>query len=555
MKIGKNNVSIGLDIGSHYLKMVELSEQTSGIRIDRCSVVELPHEAIVDKQVMDREIVVEQIRNLVKNGRLKNREVNISVAGRGVIIKKIVTDKMNEAELADAIEWEAKQHIPYDISEVSLDYQTLQSDREKDHTDVLLVAAKNDLVFSGTDLAQMAGLLPTAIDLDTFAVQNALHYGNYIPEQGTIAILHVGFNSTNATILTDGVFEANRELAIGGKLYLEQLVRRLGIPVKEGLQLLTKGAPQGPVAEVVDDVIRTTTEKLVESLERAFSTYWSKETQTPVTRVILSGGGALFPGIRECLMERMTLQVEVADPLRSLSLDGSLPPNVDGRLSPTFTLAVGLALEGLGKADGRVKFNLLPAGDKAPGIIRLLDHKHIFAGVIAAGAIVLIAIVTTLQQGVAIHSLKKQAGALDREAEMYREKIALVEEYTQKRNDIMARVQIIEDLDRDRFLRVRFVDEINRLLPSLTWLDAIKELPNSPGTVIIEGITTNNLKVSEFMSSLMSSDLFETVDLTVSQQEEIGKTDITTFSIQAKIKGAFISSKPVAAPQNAKKKK
>jgi len=555
MKIGKNNVSVGLDIGSHYLKMVELSEQTSGIRIDRCSVVELPHEAIVDKQVMDREVVVEQIRNLVKNGRLKNREVNISVAGRGVIIKKIVTDKMNEAELSDAIEWEAKQHIPYDISEVSLDYQTLQSDMEKDHTDVLLVAAKNDLVFSGTDLAEMAGLSPTGIDLDTFAVQNALHYGNYIPEQGTIAILHVGFNSTNATIVTDGVFEANREIAIGGKLYLEQLVRRLGISIKEGLELLTKRAPEASTKEVLDDVIRTTTEKLVESLERAFSAYWSKETQVPVSKVILSGGGALFPGIRECLMERMALQVEVADPLRALSADGSLPPDVDGNLSPAFTLAVGLALEGLGKADGRVKFNLLPTGDKAAKPFRILDHKHIFAGVLAGGTILFIAIITTLQQGITIHGLKKEAVALDKESEMYKEKIALVEEYTQKRNDIMARVKIIEDLDRDRFLRVRFLDEINRLLPSLTWLDAIKELPSSPGTVVIEGITTNNLKVSEFMSSLMTSDLFETVDLTVSQQEEIGKTDITTFSIQAKIKGAFIAGKPVAEAQNAKKKK
>jgi type IV pilus assembly protein PilM len=554
MKAGKNNIALGLDIGTHYLKMVELSEEEEGIVMSKCSIAELPHEAIVDKQIMDGNVVAEHIRRLVKESHPKSREVTISVAGRGVIIKKIVTDRMNQGELADAIEWEARQHIPYDISEVSLDYQTLHGEIEQDHTDVLLVAAKNDLVYSGADLAKMAGLIPQAIDLDAFAIQNALYQNEYIPEHGTVAILHMGFNSTNATIIKDGVFEVNRDIAIAGKLYLERLVRRLGIPIKEGFQLLQKGAPEGPKAEALNEIIRDTTEKLVESLERAFPTYWSSDAQSPVSKVILCGGGALFPGIKDCLMDRMELLVEVADPLKTLSRDSSLPEEFDETLSPTLTLAVGLALEGLGKVDGRVRFNLLPNGDKSTKVSKYLDVKRAVIPA-AVGFLALFgAIATTIHQNAKIGNLHEQIAILDKESAIYQEKITLVEDFTTKRNDIMARVQIIEELDRDRFLRVRLLDEINRLLPTLTWMDGITELAASPGTVIIDGITTNNLKVSEFMASLMTSDLFETVDLTVSQQKEIGKTTITTFTIQVKIKGAFNAGNPFTDVQNPKKK-
>jgi type IV pilus assembly protein PilM len=540
MKLNKGNVSLGLDIGSHYLKLVELREQGDNIELSKCQVEELPHDAIVDKQIMDREIVVQKLQDLLKNGNLKNKEVMISVAGRGVIIKKIVTDKMNDAELEDAIEWEARQHIPYDISEVSLDFQRLpQGETETDHTDVLLVAAKNDLVNSGSDLTRLAGLMPIGIDLDAFAVQNALHQNNYIPEEGTIAVLHIGFTNTNVSVIVDGVFDTNRDLPVAGKMFLEHIVRRLGIPIKEGFNLLWKGAPEGPIAEVLDETIRSTAEKLVETMERAFPQYCSASAPNPITKVILCGGGALFPGLKESLMEHMALPVEIADPLKQISPNGAVPEDIGKKLAPSLTLAIGLALEGLGIPEDRVQFNLLPAEERTKKRYNYLGNQQI-AIPAALGAIFLVgATLQTVHQNDIIRELRDEVAILEKESEMFREKIDLVEEFTTKRNDIMARVNIIEDLDRDRFLRVHFLDELNKLLPSLTWLQAIREATAQPGFATIEGVTTNNLKVSEFMSNLIASDLFESVDLAVSQQKEIAHQNITTFNIQVKLKGAF----------------
>ena len=541
MKIGKGNASLGLDIGSHYVKLVELCEHPRGIQVTNCQIEELPHEAIVDKQVMDRQIVVQKLQDLLKTGRYKNRPVHISVAGRGVIIKKIVTDSMNAAELEDAMEWEAKQHIPFDISEVSMDYQTLTGENVIDHTDVLLVAAKNDLVHSGSDLTRTVGLIPQGIDLDTFAVQNALYHNQYIPKDCTVAVLHIGYNTTSATIICDGIFEANHDLPVTGKLYLENIVQRLGISIEEGFKLLWNGSSDERTSDVLNDVIQSATGKLVGILERAFPQHWAMDAQMPVSKVILCGGGACYAGLKEYLQEHLNIPVDIADPLKELSRDTKLPKDLQGTGATGFTLAVGLALEGLDTTNDYIRFNLLPSEEREKARFNLFEHRNLIIPVAFSALFLVGASIETIHQNGIIGNLSDDLVILNQESAVYQEKIDLVEEITAKRNDIMARVKIIESLDRDRFLRVHFLDELNRLLPSLTWLEGVNET-GMAGAFTIEGVTTNNLKVSELMTNLITSDLFESVDLTVTQQKEIAQQEITTFTIQIKLKGAFAAT-------------
>ncbi len=546
MKIGKGNASLGLDIGSHYVKLVELCENTHGIQVTNCQIEELPHEAIVDKQIMDREIVVQKVQDLLKTGKYKNRPVNISVAGRGVIIKKIVTDSMNAAELDDAMEWEAKQHIPFDISEVSMDYQTITSENAIDHTDVLLVAAKNDLVYSGSDLSRTVGLIPHGIDLDTFAVQNALYHNQYIPKEGTVAVLHIGYNTTSATIICDGAFEANHDLPVTGKLYLENIVQRLGISIEEGFKLLWNGSSEEHASYILNDVIQSSTGKLVGILERAFPQHWARDAQMPVSKVILCGGGACYSGLKDYLQEHLNIQVVIANPLKELSRDTNLPKDLQGTGATGFTLAVGLALEGLDVTNDNIHFNLLPSEDRAKERFSIIEHRNLIIPVALSALFLVGATIETIHQNSIIGGIRDDLAILNQESTVYQEKINLVEEITAKRNDIMARVKIIESLDRDRFLRVHFLDELNRLLPTLTWLEGISESGIGAGAYTIEGVTTNNLKVSELMSNLITSDLFESVDLTVTQQKEIAHQEITTFTIQIKLKGVFAAAPVVA---------
>ena len=125
MALRKPRNLVGLDIGSHSIKIVELKHLKHGFELKNFGIAQLPPEAIVDGVIMDSAVVVESVRNLVSNLKLKNRNVSTSVSGHSLIVKKIQLPLMTEAELEEQIQWEAEQYIPFEIEEVNLDFQIL----------------------------------------------------------------------------------------------------------------------------------------------------------------------------------------------------------------------------------------------------------------------------------------------------------------------------------------------------------------------------------------------------------------------------------------------
>ena len=137
---------IGLDIGTSSVKLVHLNETKKGIHLLDCAAEALPRDAIVDGQLMNATAVVETVRHLVEKRKLKTKDVAVSISGRSVIIKKISLPDMDRNALDDTIKWEAEQHIPFDINDVYLAYEILQRRPEQGQMDVLLVAAKQEVV-------------------------------------------------------------------------------------------------------------------------------------------------------------------------------------------------------------------------------------------------------------------------------------------------------------------------------------------------------------------------------------------------------------------------
>ena len=138
--------ALGLDIGSSSIKLVQLRETKKGIHLVNLSVANLPPEAIVDGALMNSSVIVETIREMTEKLKLKAKEVALSISGHSVIIKKIGLPAMTQDELDESIKWEAEQYIPFDVNDVYLDYQVLQSRPEQGQMDVLLVAAKREMV-------------------------------------------------------------------------------------------------------------------------------------------------------------------------------------------------------------------------------------------------------------------------------------------------------------------------------------------------------------------------------------------------------------------------
>ena len=228
MSEGKNLV--GVDIGSSSIKVAQLKEGRKGYGLVRAGYAPLPPQSIVDGHVMNSQAVVEGLQRVFNEAKIKQKEVALSISGQAVIIRKISVPMMTAAELDEQIQWEAEQHIPFDIKDVHVDYQVLRRHPEQSQMDLLLVAAKRDQINDYAQLARDARLKPIVCDIDAFSIQNLFELSRGLPPDQTVALINVGANLTSLNIIANGISAFTREIANGGHGISEQIQKQLGIP-------------------------------------------------------------------------------------------------------------------------------------------------------------------------------------------------------------------------------------------------------------------------------------------------------------------------------------
>jgi type IV pilus assembly protein PilM len=544
----RTKVGIGLDVGSRRVQLAVLRSHRNSTTVTKIASKDLPHDAVVEGLVMDSQVVCQRIAELLKENHVKGKEVAIAVGGRRVMIKKITTDEMSDDELRTTISYEAKSNLPFDLREVSFDYARLPQEMETDRTDVLLVAAKNEIVFDAVETLRWAGGRPSLLEAEPFALQAALSEAGYLDEQSTVAALHIGFQSTEVSLFDGSQFASSRSLNVGGKSYVEGLIRDLGITFERAAGLLDKSSLTEEEQEAVGRAAVSVSEKLAEQVEHTFPECFGPGAEKPVMRVVLCGGGAYLPMLETTLRQRLGVEVEVANPLRSFQVGKTADPALV-QSAPDFTAAVGLALRAMG--DSHPGFNLLFAADRP-------EHKKTtYAGlgtivpVVGFSVIVFALLMSHLSQENKLAALSDHLKNIRRETDLYRDKIGLVEQLTQKRADVAARIDVISELDRNRFVRIRIMQLLNNALPELTWITGVQETATPRGAgVNVSGLTSSNLKVSQFMSNLLQSNLVRGVDLLVSEQTVIAETNVTGFTLQVTIPSLGMAPPVEKKPEN-----
>src|SRR4051812_49327471 len=215
MLFGNKQSLVGLDIGSHTIKAVELEATNKGRRLVRWGISAPLAEGIVDGEIMDRQLVTDAITNLLEARGIKSRQVVAAVSGRAVIVKKILMNRLSADDAQQAVYWEAEQHVPYDINEVSLDFEILgPAQNDPKQMQVLLVAAKKDMVIAFSDLIRDAGLDPLIVDVDSFAAQNALEANYDFGPEEVVGILNIGAEITNIDITQGGIPYFTKDLQL-----------------------------------------------------------------------------------------------------------------------------------------------------------------------------------------------------------------------------------------------------------------------------------------------------------------------------------------------------
>ena len=339
---------VGCDVGSSSIKIVELKPlKNDEFQLVHAAIADLSPEAIVDGAIMDSSLVVEGLTRLISENGIKNTKFGGSLSGHSVIIKKIQLPSMTEAELAESIQWEAEQYIPFDINDVNLDYVVLDTSGS-DTMDVLLVAVKKDRINDYTSVIVQAGKEPVLVDVDVFAVQNAFET-NYSSRGETVALVNVGASVMNINVLHDGNSVFWRDVAFGGNLYTEAIQREFNLPREEAEQLKLGGQVGQVSRQQVDSVLNAASEDLAAELQKTIDFFVATSSVDRIDRIMLSGGGALAANLSPILQERFQVQVELLNPFRNIRYNESdFDPDWINRNAPAMAVAVGLAIRTVG---------------------------------------------------------------------------------------------------------------------------------------------------------------------------------------------------------------
>jgi type IV pilus assembly protein PilM len=343
---------VGLDIGSSAVKAVELKAAGKKFKVLAFAIEPIPPDSIVDGAIIDGAAVADAIKRLFENNAFKAKDVAASLSGNAVIVKKISLPVMTESELAESIQWEAEQYIPFDIQDVNLDYQILDAGtgpNSKGTMDVLLVAAKKEKIADYTGVISQAGRVPVIVDVDAFALQNAYEANYGVDPHAVVVLLNAGASAININILSGDQSIFTRDVALGGNAYTEAVQKELNLPFDAAEQIKKGEAVDGARYEDVKPVLHAMTDNVLLEIQKTFDFFKATATSDKIDRIFLSGGASRVDGFAAALADRFGAPVEPFDPFRTIAFDSAKLSLADPEsVMPMAAVAVGLALRRAG---------------------------------------------------------------------------------------------------------------------------------------------------------------------------------------------------------------
>lgn len=339
----QQHLTIGLDIGSHAVKVCELAANGKRMKLQSLGSARLPVDAVQDGELKDPAAVAGIIKKLMDNLKIKGKKVGISISGYSVILKKINLAVMNEKQLDAHIQSEAEQYIPFDLADVYLDYQDLKTNIDNEsRTDVMLVAAKREVVDAYLEMLRSIGLIPVLVDVDAFALENAyeINYG----EEGNVVLVDIGSSKMNINIISRGASLFARDVVLGSRQLSEQIQERLDLDFEEAEGYkIGLHSPDAKKEDLEEIFVGTITQWILE-IKKAIDFYNSNFPENPLTKIVMSGGGAKVKGLDRFFSEETGLPVEVFNPFAQTDIDESrIDPEYIKNVAPEMAISIGLA--------------------------------------------------------------------------------------------------------------------------------------------------------------------------------------------------------------------
>jgi type IV pilus assembly protein PilM len=346
MLFKKKQHLVGLDLGSHTVKLMQMQEGKGADRLLNFGLAPLPDGAFSEGKLREPELVASTIKKLAKHLKIKDKTVAISISGYEVMIKKIELPVMTEEELGSKMREQLGQYIPYSIDEVNVDYQILSAIKDRPKSmEVLLVAAKKDSIADYVDLVRIAGFDPVVIDVDCFALSNAHEACYGVNGNESVALVDIGANKASIYVINKGMPVFTRDISIGGFQITDAIRSRFRLPHDEAERIKLGGVSEKIPVTDLGEIFISITQNWVSEVKRVIDFYYNNYPGDSIKRILLSGGSSKIPGLDQLFKSRIAVEIEIFNPLNRLEYDDQVfDASYINYIGSQMAVCLGLAL-------------------------------------------------------------------------------------------------------------------------------------------------------------------------------------------------------------------
>ena len=336
---------LGIDIGTSTIKVVEL--QRWGRRKNLKNYGEIRSEVLYDKPfrtaeksslLLSSKDIARALRGILEEAKIETKDAIFSIPDFSSFFTHFELPPMSKEELPEAVSYEARKHVPLPFSEITFDWQILNKKRfglPKEPVKILMVAVPNELINQYQEIARLAKLRLSTLEAEVFGlIRSSLKN-----EKESMVMLDMGAQTTTINVVRKGVLQSSRSIDIGGGSFTHRIAQSLSIGRKEAEE---KKKKEGLLSKELKIILGPLVDTIVTEIKRATQELTEKEIQ----RVVLGGGSAMLPGLKEYLQESLKKEIELVYPFRSVFYPPVLEDTIK-EMGPFYAVAVGMALRGL----------------------------------------------------------------------------------------------------------------------------------------------------------------------------------------------------------------
>jgi type IV pilus assembly protein PilM len=473
---------IGLDIGSHSIKLIGLKMTSNGPHLTCLGIKEIPPASDTE----DVSTFSEILKALVQEVGLTTKKVNLTVSGPGVQIKRISVPSLPKAELKEAVRWEMKDHLPFPVETAEIDFHILNEYLEDNvkRLDLMVVACPKHLIDRTLSIVEGAGLQPIHLDVAALALWNTLLVWNQLRKGETVALVELGAEKTGIYLFRDGALQFVREVTPAGADITgaimegmgstgepeaaferaEEIKQEMGVPSEPSQDALqqTKNTSLSKISFLVRPVL----ERLSAEIGRSLDYYRSQFNEERIDRLLLTGGGANLKNIVSHLSSELRLPVELFNPLsRTLSDSKKVDAQFLDQIGSLFTIAAGMALP------ETKRIELLPAKEPFLAKVQVIKWVPVLAPAIALLFFLAIALY-----------MNGQVNTIQKEIDTKRAKMANLD-------TLQAKLKILKD--KDIQLKEKLSQFPSSIIVSVPYRDILREVSQ----IVPDNITLTLLSV------------------------------------------------------------